>query len=84
MLRAQSLGPIVRECLVHLLVPSDYVVCQWIESHRPKSSFQNLKKAFAGRKKRINSQKSGPETGVVGWIFGVSDGQKDEALEISH
>ena len=47
MLRDQPLGLIFRECVVHLLEPS--LGCPWVGFHRPKSSFQNLEKAIAGR-----------------------------------
>ena len=56
----------------------------WIEPRGLKSSFQNLEKAFVGRKKLINSQKCGPKVAVLGCVCCASDDPRDEAFEIAH
>jgi hypothetical protein len=81
MLRDQSSGLVVHECVVHLLKPRGYV--GWFEVRGPKASFQNLEKAFAGREKLIHCQKCGHEVGILGFICTAGDDPRDEAFEIS-
>jgi hypothetical protein len=77
-LRDQPLKHIFREGIVHLLVPRATERC------RPKSSFQNLKEAFASREKLINRQKSVSEMAVPDFIYRASDDQADQAFKICY